>query len=202
MPTPNIFKPISFPCVIFFIVFVLLSWTVYEPTEAAPVSFPWVARARHAINIGREIWGREGNKRVLCNVFTKLSWNAIYCAIPRTEPNYQSGSLYCRRLGIWDPWIIWEYNIATTTKILTLTQPYTCKMGSSIFTDMSRIVSLITTMASFLSMPSTKRKIETFFHCSWQFLPCLSFFYLSYQDRSVTIVSLLWVSQFGSPSLM
>ena len=104
---------------------------------------------------------RSGRKRkIVVLVFTKLSWNTIYFAIPRTEPNYQSGSLYCRRLGIWDPWIIWEYNIATTTKMLLLTHPHTCTMGYSIFTDMSWLILLITTRASFPRMTSTKKKIE------------------------------------------
>ena len=44
-------------------------------------------------------------------------------------------------------------------------------------------------------------KQRNFFHCLWKFSPCLYVFYFSHRSRSVFIGSLLWVSQYGSPSM-
>ena len=108
----------------------------------------------------------------------------------------------CSGLGRRAPGIIWGYHHTTAIVIWPLTQPLTCKMGSSIFAAMSRLKSVSTTRVYFPSMPSTERTNgEKCFRCLWKFLPCLYLFYFPQQSRIVPIGSFLWDSRSGSSSI-
>ena len=88
-----------------------------------------------------------------------------------------------------------EYDLATTIFIWPLTQPFTCKIVSSIFNAMSRLKLTNMTMYSLPSMPTTERTNgEKCFCCSWKCLPCLCLFYFSQQSRRISIGSFLRVS--------
>ena len=150
-----------------------------------------IARARCA-NEGGGGRGQAGGEINCAGVRVKLFWRAIYCAKPRPDPGSQSGSRSCRGLGRRDPQIMREYDLVTAIAIWLLTQPHTCERGSSSCVAMSRLKFMSTTRASFLIMPSTERtNEEKCFHCSWQCLPCLSYFSFSQRARSLSIGSCL-----------
>ena len=89
-------------------------------------------------NRKKEVKARSGRKlNSLLQVCAKLFWYAIYCANPRSHPDYQTGPLSCRVLGRQDPRIIREYDLETVITILLLTQPHMCEIGSVIFAAMS-----------------------------------------------------------------
>ena len=163
----------------FLVSFVSPSLTVYEPPEASSVRRPPVVWALQY----QEREGNVGSGRKWKSFFlvcAKMFWRAIYCANPRPEPYYQSGSLSHRVLVRQDPLIIHEYYLATAIVIQPLTQPRTCKIGSSIFSATRKPEFASTTRVSFPIMPSTERKNgETCFRCSWQWLTLLSLFYFS-----------------------
>ena len=69
------------------------------------------------------------------------------------QPNARYRS--CRGLGGQGPWIILEYDLATSIVIQLLIQPRTCKMSSSIFSAMSQIKFASTTRASLPEILST-----------------------------------------------
>ena len=66
-------------------------------------------------------------------VGTKIFWRTIYCTNPNPKPDPQYSSLSHKGLGIWAPWIIWEYDLDTAIEIRPLTDPRMWKMGFSIF---------------------------------------------------------------------
>ena len=134
--------------------------------------------------------GHSGGKKKFADSRVKLFWRAIYCANPRPNPGSQSGSRSCRGLKSRAPRIMLEYGLAIAIAIRPLIQPRTCEMGSSIFAAMSQLKFASTTRASLLSMLSTERtNRENCFRCSWQGLPCLSFFVFSHRARSISIGS-------------
>ena len=77
----------------------------------------------------------------------------------KTNPKPYSHSRYwvCMRLGNWDPRSTREYDIATAIVIWPITQPLTCKMGSSVFVAVSQLKVVSMTWASLTIIPSTKR---------------------------------------------
>ena len=80
---------------------------------------------------------RSGSKRnnfVL--VCSKVFWENSYSSDPIPDPEYQYVSLSQRGLGRQAPHIL-QYFYLTTTYVQLLTQPRTCKMGSSILAAMS-----------------------------------------------------------------
>ena len=98
------------------------------------------------------------------SVQAKLFW----CANPRPNPKYQSGSQSCRGLGRQDQRITREYNCATAISIWSLTWPRTCEMCSLSFSAMSWRKVANKTRSCFLSMPSNERiKGEKNCCCSW-----------------------------------
>ena len=119
----------------------------------------------------------------------------------RPNVGSQSGSCYRRRPVSQDPRIICEYNLATAISIRPLIQPRTCKMGSSIFSAMSRIKFSSTTRASFPSMPSTERIHRENNRFQWQWLPYLYLFIFSQRSHRFYSGSNLWVSASELPSL-
>ena len=129
---------------------------MFEPPEYVSVRRPRVAHKFHNEE-------REGNARLdrKWNIFArackKLLWRTIHCANTIYLPDFQSGSLSCRGLWRQDIWIIQEYNLAITIKIRPLTQPHTCKMGSSLFASMSQLKLASMTKAFFKIMPSAER---------------------------------------------
>ena len=90
----------------------------------------------------------------------KIFCHTIYCVNPKPGPNSQSGSMSRKGLGIQDPWIISEYNLATVIAIRPLTQPSTFKMGSSLFSAMSRLNLASKTWAYLLGILLTDRTKE------------------------------------------
>ena len=108
------------------------------------MSYAWSARALR--NQEREGNARSGGiRKIFVQVCMKLFWREIYCANNRPKPDPQSLSLSHRGLGIWAPWIIHEYDLATANMILLLIQTCRCKMDYYIFSA----------MASFPRMSST-----------------------------------------------
>ena len=100
--------------------------------------------------------GYAGGKDICAGVRAELSWREIYCAKPRPDPGFHSGSWSYRGLGRISPLIIWEYNLTTTIAIWFLTQPCTCEKGSSRFFAVSGIKFVSTKRAFFPRMPSTE----------------------------------------------
>ena len=144
---------------------------------------PRIACALCVIERGR---ARSRRWQHFCaGVRTELFWLMIYCANPRPNPGSQSGSRSRRVLGWRAPRNMGQNNLMTAIAVRLLTYPCMCKMGSLIFSAMSRLKIVSTVRASFPSMPYTKRENgEIVFHCSWQCLPCLSFFSFYHQSRS------------------
>ena len=68
--------------------------------------------------------GQSGGGNPCTGERAKLFWLEIYCAKPRPNPGYHSGSWSCRLLVRQSPWIMWEYNLATAIAILALNQSY------------------------------------------------------------------------------
>ena len=111
---------------------------------------------------------------------------AIYCAKLRPDPRSQFGSRSRTGLGRRAPWIMREYGLTTAIAMRPLTQPRTCEMSPLIFAAMSWLKFVSTTRASSPSMPSTERTNGDFFSgCSWQSLPCLSFFSFSQSSQEL-----------------
>ena len=81
----------------------------------------------------------------------------VYCAKSNPEPASQSGSRVHKGLETRALCSIWECTLVTAIAIWTLTQPLTCKIGSSIFAAMSRLKVASTTCASLPIIPSTDR---------------------------------------------
>ena len=79
----------------------------------------------------------------------------IYCSKPNPKPDSQSGSWLRKVLGTQALQCIREYNPTTVIATRPLTQPFTCKIGSSIFVAMS----LLKVASAFLA--SNKLRIKT-----------------------------------------
>ena len=107
--------------------------------------------------------GHVGGKKLCAGVHAELFWSAIYCTNPRPDSKSQSGYWSCRGLGRIYLWIMWRYNLATVIAICPLNQPCMCEMGSSIFSTMSQLKVVSTTISSFPSVPSIESKKWYFF---------------------------------------
>ena len=108
----------------------------------------------------------------------------VYCAKSNPEPDSQSGSRVHKGLETRALCSIWECTLVTAIAIWTLTQPLTCKIGSSIFAAMSRLKVASTTCASLPIIPSTDRTNKEKKLFSWQCRPCLSFFNCSHPEKA------------------
>ena len=172
---------------------------MFDHPVVVSVHLPHVARALR-INKEREMQGWSGRNNFV-RVCAELFWRATYYANPRPETDYQSGYLSLRGLGRRYTWTMWDYDLTTTIVIQLLNQPRKCEMGSSIFSAMSQLKFVSMTRASFTRIPSTERTNGDFYRFSWKCLPCFSVFTFPCQSRSIPIVSFLWYSQYGSPSM-
>ena len=178
----NIFTPSSFLCP--YCYFVYPSLTVYE------------ASSLHRLYVLRALcyWKREGNTRLgrkrksFVRLCVKLFWSMIYCANTILKPDSRFGSLSHRKLGRGSPLIIHQYYLMTAIAIQPITQPCTCKMGSSIFSAVSRL-KLAKYDQGLLSKHTInrKKKRRKCFCWSWKFLPCLSLFYFSHRSRCILL---------------
>ena len=100
--------------------------------------------------------GHIGGKTLFMDVRTKISWRTFYCVNQRPDAGTHSRSQY--HIGIWSQStrIIREYELATAILIRLLIQPCTYKIGSSIFTSMSRLRLGSTARAHLSSITSTE----------------------------------------------
>ena len=97
------------------------------------------------------------NRWVYIGVRGAILAQNIYCANHNPDPGAHSGSRVRRGLGDWYPRSTLEYDLTTKIVIRTLTQPMTCKMGSSIFAAMGQLKVTSTTSAFFPTITSTKK---------------------------------------------
>ena len=128
----------------------------------------WPLIARSVREWGGRGRGATGGEELFADFRVKLFWCMIYCANKRPNAWSQSGYWSLRGLVSRAPWIMCEYDLAAAIVIRALIQPYTCKMGSSIFASMGGIKLESTKKESLPSMPSTERMNgEQCFHCLW-----------------------------------
>ena len=133
------------------LIYTLIS-LIFTSNSVTTICHHVLSRARCANKGGG---GVNGWRRI----FFLLTWN--YARAKFNVPTVHLPVLH-RGMGSRDPRIIGEYNLVTAILILPFTHPRTFKLGSFIFSDMSRLKLGSKTRDSLPIIPSTERKPENF----------------------------------------
>ena len=126
---PSLYTPMSLGSPPNDLLFTPISYFGFVPLSSAP-SVCWARGEKLEVGV-------DSSGSVHADVCNAILAQDIYCAKPNPDLDDQSSTRVIKGFGALAMRSTLEYDLATANAIQTLTQPLTCKMGLSIFADMS-----------------------------------------------------------------